>query len=91
MMDIMKIISIQYSSYPDDSAGVPNVVHNLHSRLTAKGHEIHLIVSQVREDLPQREKKDGITIYRISGFRSSSAIGKFIKVLLEVRKVIKKF
>jgi len=85
----MKIISIQYSLYPDDSAGVPNVVHNLHSRLTAKGHEIHLIVSQVREGLRQREEKGGITIYRISGFRSSSAIGKLIKVLLEVRKVIK--
>lgn len=85
----MNILSIQYSTYPDDSAGVPNVVHNLHSRLAANGHEIHLIVSQVREDLPQREKRGGITIYRISGFKSYFAIGKLIKVLLEVRKVIK--
>lgn len=85
----LKILSIQYSTYPDDSAGVYNVVYNLHRRLVAKGHKVHLIVSKIRRDLPERESIEGMSCYRISGFLSYSVIEKLIKVLLEVRKVTK--
>lgn len=85
----MRILSLQYSAYPDDSAGVYNVVYNLHRRFVTKGHNVYLVVSRVRRDLPPRGKNGGMNIYRITGFSSSSAIGKLIAVLLEVRKVTK--
>lgn len=85
----MNILSLQYSAYPDDSGGVYNVVYNLHKRLAEKGHGIHLIVSQVREELPERETMEKIHFYRISGFRGFSSVGRMIKVLLDIRKVTK--
>ena len=84
----MRILSIQYSSYPDDSGGVYNVVYNLHKRLAERGHEIHLIVARLRKDLPVIENISGMKFYRISSFGKSSNITKLIMILLEVQSVV---
>ncbi len=63
----MKILLLNYE-YPPVGGGGGYVSHNIAKGLVKKGHEI-TVVTATFKDLPKKEKKEGIQIYRVPSMR----------------------
>ena len=63
----MRILLLNYE-YPPVGGGGGYVSHNVAKHLVRRGHEITVVTATYR-DLPAKEERDGVTIYRLPSLR----------------------
>ena len=63
----MKILVLCYE-YPPVGGGGGRMAHNVGSALVRRGHEVRVQTVRMK-DLPAQELRDGVEIFRTSGFR----------------------
>ena len=62
----LKILSLQYYTYPDAIGGAWKVPFELNHRLSKRGHTVNVITCKPNEDFPDEESVEGVTFHRIS-------------------------
>jgi glycosyltransferase involved in cell wall biosynthesis len=71
----LRILCIAQHVYPDSYGGVQRVVHEIATRLAARGHDIDLVGQRGLADSPGVEERDGLTIYRYGTLKNSERFG----------------
>ncbi|PIQ99520.1 MAG: hypothetical protein COV66_11495 [Nitrospinae bacterium CG11_big_fil_rev_8_21_14_0_20_45_15] len=62
----LKILSLQYYTYPDAIGGAWKVTFELNHRLAKRGHSVSVITCKPNEDFLDEESIEGVAFHRIS-------------------------